>query len=81
MTQYLTGSVAGIAMTLLAVPAVAEKFTLRIGAGHPSGPSAYVTDTERFLSPKSRAGLPLKPSMRSSLSKAMAGRSPVSPRR
>ena len=52
MTQYLTGSVAGIAMTLLAVPAVAETFTLRIGAGHPSGPSAYVTDTERFFVPE-----------------------------
>ena len=32
--------------------ASADTFTLRIGSGHPSGPSVYVTDVEKFFVPE-----------------------------
>lgn len=44
-------AVAGAMLTLPAA-AQAEDFTLRIGSGHPSGPSAYVTLMEKFFVPE-----------------------------
>src|SRR6056297_1907345 len=32
--------------------ATADTFTLRIGSGHPNGPSVYVTDTANFFVPE-----------------------------
>jgi C4-dicarboxylate-binding protein DctP len=52
MTRNLTGGLAGVALLALAAPVAAETFTLRIGSGHPSGPSVYVTDTEKFFVPE-----------------------------
>lgn len=43
--------IAGVA-ALVVAPASAATFTLRIGSGHPSGPSVYVTDVERFFVPE-----------------------------
>jgi len=42
----------GLALTLAAAPAMADTFTLRIGAGHPSGPSVYVHLVETFFVPE-----------------------------
>ena len=39
LALLLTTSVLGVASS-----AYADSFTLRIGAGHPSGPAVYVTD-------------------------------------
>lgn len=39
-------------MALVPAAAQAENFTLRIGSGHPSGPSAYVTLMEKFFVPE-----------------------------
>lgn len=33
-------------------PALADSFTLRVGSGHPSGPSVYVSDVEKFFVPE-----------------------------
>ncbi len=52
MTRYLSGGMVGVALLALAAPAAAETFTLRIGSGHPSGPSVYVTDVEKFFVPE-----------------------------
>ena len=43
----LVGGVCGIA-----VPANAETFTLRIGAGHPNGPAVYVADVADYFVPE-----------------------------
>lgn len=40
------------AIALLPVAALADTFTLRIGSGHPSAPSAYVTLMEKFFVPE-----------------------------
>jgi len=40
------------AMMLSAMPAAAETFTLRVGSGHPSGPSVYVNLVETFFVPE-----------------------------
>jgi C4-dicarboxylate-binding protein DctP len=45
----LVGTAAALA---LALPASAANFTLRIGSGHPSGPSVYVTLMEHFFVPE-----------------------------
>ena len=39
-------------MAAAALPAAAETFTLRIGAGHPNGPSVYVTDVAEYFVPE-----------------------------
>jgi TRAP-type C4-dicarboxylate transport system substrate-binding protein len=52
MTRYLSGGMIGVALLALAAPVAAETFTLRIGSGHPSGPSVYVTDVEKFFVPE-----------------------------
>ncbi len=50
---YLGGTaLAAIALSIGAGAAFAETFTLRIGAGHPSGPTVYVTDVEQFFVPE-----------------------------
>ena len=38
-------------LTTLSV-AYADNFTLRIGSGHPSGPTVYVTEMEKFFVPE-----------------------------
>ncbi|MDP2086805.1 MAG: C4-dicarboxylate TRAP transporter substrate-binding protein [Gemmobacter sp.] len=40
------------ALALTALPASADTFTLRVGAGHPSGPSVYVNLVETFFVPE-----------------------------
>ena len=57
MTSLLKGSaclavLAGVAFAPAAVSA--DTFTLRIGAGHPNGPSVYVTDVAEFFVPEVR---------------------------
>jgi C4-dicarboxylate-binding protein DctP len=52
MTRLLSGGMVGVAVLALAAPVSAETFTLRIGSGHPSGPSVYVTDVEKFFVPE-----------------------------
>lgn len=44
----------GAGVVALAAPAAAENFTLRIGSGHPSGPSVYVNLVENFFVPEVR---------------------------
>ncbi len=36
----------------LALPAMADTFTLRVGAGHPNGPTVYVNDLANFFVPE-----------------------------
>ena len=40
------------AITAIGGAAVADTFTLRIGSGHPNGPSVYVTDVAEFFVPE-----------------------------
>ena len=47
-----TGLVAAASALALAAPAMADSFVLRIGAGHPNGPTVYVTDTAEFFVPE-----------------------------
>jgi TRAP-type C4-dicarboxylate transport system substrate-binding protein len=42
----------GLAALLVAAPALADTFILRIGAGHPSAPTVYVDDFEQFFVPE-----------------------------
>ena len=49
-TPWIVAAMAG-AMTL-ASTAGADTFTLRVGAGHPNGPSVYVTDVATFFVPE-----------------------------
>ena len=42
----------GAAGMLVAGAAGAEAFNLRIGSGHPSGPTVYVYDVEKFFVPE-----------------------------
>lgn len=39
-------------LALGAAPAAADNFTLRVGSGHPNGPSVYVTDVAEFFVPE-----------------------------
>ena len=43
---------AAVAALGMALPAAADNFTLRVGAGHPSGPSVYVNLVENFFVPE-----------------------------
>ena len=52
MTARLAGFLAGVAALGLAAPVAAETFTLRIGAGHPNGPTVYVNDMANFFVPE-----------------------------
>jgi TRAP-type C4-dicarboxylate transport system substrate-binding protein len=56
MSKTITkfGQRLAVAMAALALPgaALADNFTLRIGAGHPSGPSVYVGLVENFFVPE-----------------------------
>ena len=53
ISRALKGSVAAaVLLGASAAPALAETFTLRIGSGHPNGPSVYVTDTANFFVPE-----------------------------
>ncbi|MFZ3581798.1 C4-dicarboxylate TRAP transporter substrate-binding protein [Loktanella sp. DJP18] len=52
MISHFSGGLAGFVLLGLAAPVAADTFTLRIGAGHPSGPSVYVTDVEKFFVPE-----------------------------
>lgn len=44
--------VAAIICTAWAGAAMADKFTLRIGAGHPNGPAVYVSDVANYFVPE-----------------------------
>lgn len=51
--RTLPAAALGAASALaLALPASAENFTFRIGSGHPSGPSVYVSLVENFFVPE-----------------------------
>jgi len=52
MTTRFAGMMLGVAALALAAPAAAETFTLRIGAGHPNGPTVYVNDMADFFVPE-----------------------------
>jgi C4-dicarboxylate-binding protein DctP len=52
MIRQLTGGIAGLTILTMSAPVAADTFTLRIGSGHPSGPSVYVTDVEKFFVPE-----------------------------
>lgn len=52
MKKLLVGSLGSAAVLALAAPVAADTFTLRIGSGHPNGPSVYVTDTANFFVPE-----------------------------
>jgi len=43
---------AALALTAIGGGAAADTFTLRIGSGHPNGPSVYVTDVAEFFVPE-----------------------------
>lgn len=50
---YLRGTtLAAVALSLGAGTAFADTFTLRIGAGHPNGPTVYVSDVADFFVPE-----------------------------
>ena len=53
ITRGLTGLLAGLAaLGLIACTASDSKtYTLRIGAGHPSGPAVYTTQLQELLVP------------------------------
>jgi len=56
-SKYLAGGtaalLAGAALAIAsAMPASAESFTLRIGAGHPNGPAVYVADVANYFVPE-----------------------------
>ena len=40
-----------IATGIIASASIADTFTLRVGSGHPSKPTAYVTNMEKVLVP------------------------------
>jgi C4-dicarboxylate-binding protein DctP len=55
MTPFLKSTVGGAVLLGAlgaAVPAMAETITLRVGSGHPNGPSVYVTDLANFFVPE-----------------------------
>lgn len=52
MMKKLTCGLGGLAALAMAAPVAADTFTLRIGSGHPNGPSVYVTDTANFFVPE-----------------------------
>ncbi len=47
-----TSAVAAVVIALGASTALAQTFTLRIGSGHPDGPSVYVSDVANFFVPE-----------------------------
>ena len=47
LAAFLASSTLGLATT-----AGADTFTLRAGAGHPSGPAVYVSDLEKYFVPE-----------------------------
>ena len=52
-TAFLRGTTfAAMALSLGTGAALAEEFTLRIGAGHPNGPAVYVADVADFFVPE-----------------------------
>ena len=51
-TQKILALAAAGLLGLAALPAQADKITLRIGAGHPNGPAVYVSDTANFFVPE-----------------------------
>ncbi len=56
--KFLKSGRAAVALLLAtsafgaASSAYADSFTLRIGAGHPSGPAVYVSDVEKYFVPE-----------------------------
>ncbi len=55
MNKTLNGTVSAavlLSAMMASAPAMADTFTLRIGSGHPNGPSVYVTDTANFFVPE-----------------------------
>ncbi len=56
LTYFRGGTAAVFAGAALAIasamPASAESFTLRIGAGHPNGPAVYVADVANYFVPE-----------------------------
>lgn len=52
MTARFAGLFVGVAAMALASSVAAETFTLRIGAGHPNGPTVYVNDMANFFVPE-----------------------------
>ena len=52
MTRRTVCGLGAVAILATAAPVAAETFTLRIGAGHPNGPTVYVTDTAEFFVPE-----------------------------
>jgi len=52
MKNVFLGTAVAATTALLAGTAFADKFTLRIGSGHPNGPAVYVTDTAKFFVPE-----------------------------
>ena len=51
-TATLRLGVAALAISATAGAVAADTFTLRIGSGHPNGPSVYVTDVAEFFVPE-----------------------------
>ena len=47
-----TSAVAAVVVALGAGTALAQTFTLRVGSGHPDGPSVYVADVANFFVPE-----------------------------
>ncbi|TCT05681.1 C4-dicarboxylate TRAP transporter substrate-binding protein [Aquabacter spiritensis] len=50
--MHAKGFLAGVLALASMGAANADTFTLRIGSGHPSGPSVYVSDVEKFFVPE-----------------------------
>ena len=50
--NLFVGTAVAATTALLSGVALADKFTLRIGSGHPNGPAVYVTDTAKFFVPE-----------------------------
>ena len=59
MIRYLKKAIplSILASGIMASASFADTFTLRVGSGHPSKPTAYVTNMEKVLVPNIKKGL------------------------
>ena len=53
-----------LATGIMASASFADTFTLRVGSGHPSKPTAYVTNMEKVLVPNIKKRVAARPSIK-----------------
>ena len=73
MIRYLKKAIplSILATGIIASASIADTFTLRVGSGHPSKPTAYVTNMEKVLVPNIKKELLQKPTTKLELLKHM----------